>query len=134
MADQDHLVHRAEEAIVKDAKQAAQVRKNKISDAVRSAEKVELDAAKSEARKKLPKNTRLSHPYPKAEVNEELTMLKTLASGGDLSHDEIHVLAGMSIRHHETTKRHKSLPQMHNHIYNHVTKCQAFERTRRSSR
>ena len=105
MTDRAHLLHKAEQKAMRDAKKDAQTRRSRVHEAVRRAEQVELEAAKKEANKAAPSLQRLSHPYPKAGVNEEVSMLKTLAGGGDLTHDEIHVLAGMSIRHHETTRR-----------------------------
>jgi len=97
---------RVERAALRRSRLASK-RRQLTEDLVGEAENVALQSAKRMA---YGPHHALGRPWMKTDVNQEVKLLKTLASGADLSPDDLNVLAAMSIRHHETTKRSALLP------------------------
>lgn len=107
MRDRDKAVRGAEAAAVRGAMRSIGQRKRMLGESIKAAEAAAIRQAKDEAHRK--RKPGFSEPYSatynSANVNEEVALLKSIAGGSDLSEKELHILAAMSIRHHETTRR-----------------------------
>jgi len=107
MRDRATAVRGAEAAAVLGAKRSIRQRKRMLGETVKTVEEAAIRQAKAEVgRERKPGGSEpYSASYNSADVNEEVALLKSMASGGDLSEKELHILAAMSIRHHETTRK-----------------------------
>ena len=107
--DHQNNVKAAAKDAVAAARRTAQKREQLAADAVNGAEEAALHSAQERTRR-VPRAKRKSgritqYPLPSPDVNAEVKLLKSMASGKPLEEEELHVLAAMSIRHHEITRR-----------------------------
>lgn len=108
--EHESLIEAARRQAVAAAKQGARKREALAHTAVEDAEGHALHSAQQQLRRTgtTMSDERGAEPDFHDTIDDEVKLLKLLASGSHLKEDDVHVLGAMSIRHHEITRRYSS--------------------------